>query len=164
MKMTDVRADIPAKYKWDLTEIYADAAQFEADFSRAKAAIADYPKHEATIAKSAAGLYAALSDYIKIMLLVGRLYVYAHLNSDTDKSDNKYLTLYGRAVNLLNEVRAATFFITPSIIKIDDDVLSGWYKEETRLCSFARMIELARRRHPYTLSDECEKTSCRYRR
>ena len=42
MKMTDVRADIPAKYKWDLTEIYADAAQFEADFSRAKAAIADY--------------------------------------------------------------------------------------------------------------------------
>lgn len=70
MKMTDVRADIPAKYKWDLTEIYADAAQFEADFSRAKAAIADYPKHEATIAKSAAGLYAALSDYIKIMLLV----------------------------------------------------------------------------------------------
>ena len=162
--MTDVRADIPAKYKWDLTEIYADAAQFEADFSRAKAAIADYPKHEATIAKSAAGLYAALSDYIKIMLLVGRLYVYAHLNSDTEKSDNKYLTLYGRAVNLLNEVRAATFFITPSIIKIDDDVLSGWYKEEPRLCSLARMIELARRRHPCTLSDECEKTSCRYRR
>jgi oligoendopeptidase F len=70
-------------------------------------------KHEATIAKSAAGLYAALSDYIKIMLLVGRLYVYAHLNSDTDKSDNKYLTLYGRAVNLLNEVRAATFFHHP---------------------------------------------------
>ncbi|NLM56706.1 MAG: oligoendopeptidase F [Clostridiales bacterium] len=157
MKMTDVRADIPAKYKWDLTEIYADDAQFEADFSRAKAAISDYPKHEATIAQSAAGLYAALSDYTELMLLVGRLYIYAHLNSDTDKSDNKNLAIYGRAVNLLNEAQAATFFIVPSIIKIDDDKICGWYKEEPRLLSFARVIELARRRRPYTLSDECEK-------
>ena len=34
--MTDVRADIPAKYKWDLSVIYADMAAFDADNDRAK--------------------------------------------------------------------------------------------------------------------------------
>ena len=40
--MTHVRNEIPAKYKWDLTGIYATEADFEADFARAKACIEDF--------------------------------------------------------------------------------------------------------------------------
>ena len=58
--MTHVRDEIPAKYKWDLTGIYPTEADFEADYARAKACIADFSRHRDTMAKSAQGLYDAL--------------------------------------------------------------------------------------------------------
>ena len=49
--MTNIRSEIPAKYKWDLTGIYATEAEFEADLDRAKALIADFARHRDTMAQ-----------------------------------------------------------------------------------------------------------------
>ena len=56
------RKDIDKKYKWDLTVIYKDEAAFNADYTKCEALIKDFAKHEATMAKSAEGLYNALTD------------------------------------------------------------------------------------------------------
>ena len=154
--MTHVRSEIPAKYKWDLTGIYKTEADFDADFERAKALIADYPRHRDTMTKSAQGLYDALQANTDLERLLSKLYEYAFLSSDLDKSDNKYLALIGKVMNLLNDASSATFFISPSLVKVKDKTLDAWYKELPKLEEFRRTIDVNRRYRKYTLSDDKE--------
>ncbi len=155
--MTDVRAEIPAKYKWDLTAIYADMAAFDADYDRAKELIADFPKHKDTMLNSAKELYAMFCDMTALMRLLEKLYSYASLNSDVDTSDNTYVALRGRVMNLDNDLSAAAFFIDPYLLRLDDDTLAKWFEEYPKLGEYRRSIELSRRYRPHTLSDDCEK-------
>ena len=110
--MTHQRSEIPAKYKWDLTGIYKTEADFDADFERAKAIIADFPRRRDTMTKSAQELYDTLQANTDLERVLSKLYEYSFLSSDLDKSDNKYLALNGKVMNLLNDAASATFFIT----------------------------------------------------
>ena len=80
--MTDVRADIPAKYKWDLSVIYADMAAFDADYDRAKEMIAAFPAHKDTMLTSAEALYNMFCDMTALGRILQKLYSYASLNSE----------------------------------------------------------------------------------
>ncbi|MBE6569048.1 MAG: oligoendopeptidase F [Ruminococcaceae bacterium] len=154
--MTHVRNEIPAKYKWDLTGIYSTEAEFEADYERAKAYIADFPRHRDTMTKSAKGLYEALQASIDLDRVITKLYEFAFLSSDLDKSDNKYLALSDRIMNLANEANSASFFLSPMLVKIKDKTLDTWYAEVPALEEFRRTIDLSRRYRKYTLSDDKE--------
>ncbi len=155
--MTENRAEIPEKYKWDLTAIYADEAAFDADCARAKELIARFPAHEATMTKSAEGLYSALEDSTELDRVISKLFTYAHLASDLDTSDNKYLALTGKVMEIANAAGVASYFVSPSLIRIDDEVLERWYSELPALRAYERTIFGSRRYKKYTLSDENEK-------
>ena len=154
--MTHVRSEIPAKYKWDLTGIYKTEADFDADFERAKAIIADFPRRRDTMTKSAQELYDTLQANTDLERVLSKLYEYSFLSSDLDKSDNKYLALNGKVMNLLNDAASATFFISPALVKIKDKTLDEWYKEFPKLEEFRRTIDVNRRYRKYTLSDDKE--------
>lgn len=155
--MTDVRADIPAKYKWDLTAIYKNMAEFDADFEKASQLVKAFPAHAETMTKSAQGLYNMLSDQVELSRIIEKLYMYAHLNSDLDLSDNYYLALMGRMQNLVCEAGSASFFVSPSLLRLDKKTTEKWYKEFPKLEEFRRTIEIEQRYRPHTLSEENEK-------
>lgn len=164
MIMTENRTEIPAKYKWDLTAIYVDMDEFNADYSKAEAMIAEIPAHEATMTESAEGLLALLEGSVELERIISKLYSYAHLSSDLDTSDNTYLALVGRVMNLVNSAGAASYFVSPALIRLDDETLARWYDECPRLRSFERTIDGSRRYKKYTLSDENEKLLAGLRR
>lgn len=155
--MTDVRAEIPAKYKWDLTAIYADKAAFDADYALAKEKIAAFSAHRDTMCQSAQALYGMLCDSTNLDRLIEKLYEYAALHSDVDTSDNTYLALRGSVMNLFNDYASAAFFVEPQLMRISEETLAEWFQTLPALESYRRVIEKARRYRPYTLSDECEK-------
>ncbi len=155
--MTENRAEIPEKYKWDLTAIYADEAAFDADCARAKELIARFPAHETTMTKSAEGLYSALEDSTALERVISKLFTYAQLASDLDTSDNKYLALTGKVMELANAAGVASYFVSPALIRIEDKVLERWYAELPALRAYERTIFGSRRYKKYTLSDENEK-------
>lgn len=162
--MTENRADIPAKYKWDLTAIYPDMDAFNADYARAEEMIAAFPAHEATMTKSAEGLLAALEDSQALSRLISKLFEYASLNSDLDTGDNTFLALSGRMMNLANAAGAADYFVSPALISIPDETLEKWYAEKPELRAYERTIYESRRYKKYTLSDENEKLLANLRR
>ena len=123
--MTDQRNDIPAKYKWDLTAIYPDMDAFEADFKRAKELVDVFPRHAETMTKSAEGLYEMLKEKTELERIIEKLFIYAHLNSDLDLSDNYYLSLMGRMQNLACEAGSASFFVSPSLLRLDEKTTEG---------------------------------------
>ena len=75
--MTDIRKDIPAEYKWDITALYADLAAFDAAFEETKAAIVAFSAYEPTMTQDAPSLLAALDAQMAVELQLHRLYEYA---------------------------------------------------------------------------------------
>ena len=155
--MTNVRADIPAKYKWDMTNIYKTEQDFDADYDKAAEMIKAFPAHAATMSESAQGLLAMFEDMTAMMRVVEKLFMYAHLSSDADTTDNHYLALMGKMRNLFNKLSVAAFFVTPALIRLDEAKVAAWMEECPALREFERDIWLAQREKPHTLSDECEK-------
>ena len=151
------RNEIKPDYKWDLSVLYADEAAFRADCKKAKTMIAAFGAHEKKMCKSAQNLYAALEDVTTIERLLSVLYQYAALNYDTDTSDNRFLSLRGEVIDLFDSYSAATYFVGPSLIRLDAQVLEQWYAEYPALLAYQRNIDVQQRYKPYTLSDECEK-------
>ncbi len=162
--MTENRAEIPAEYKWDLTAIYADMDAFEADFARAKALIEKFPAHAETMTQSAVGLLSMLKDSVELERIISKLFNYSSFSSDLDTSDNTYLALNGRMMDLANAAGAASYFVSPALIRIDDETLARWYGECPELREYERTIEGSRRYKKYTLSDENEKLLAGLRR
>ena len=155
--MTDIRAEIPEKYKWDLTKIYPNPEAFEADYAKAEELIAKFPAHEATMCKSGAKLLAMLRDSTEIEAVLSKLFEYASRSSDVDVSDNTFLALEERVENLADKAAAASFFVTPALIRLEDEQLDKWMKRTPGLREYKRTLYLERRAKPHTLSDEGEK-------
>ena len=155
--MIKERRDIDAKYKWDLSVIYSDIDAFNADYKRTEKMISDFAKHEKTMCESAAGLYAALRDSADIEFVIEKLWSYANLNFSVDTSDNASQALSARVRTLAYKAGEASWFVTPSLIRLDEATVSEWYKTCPELKSFSRQIEKCFKEKPHTLSDECEK-------
>ena len=130
------RNEIKPEYKWDLSVLYADEAAFRADCKKAKTMIAAFGAHEKKMCKSAQNLYAALEDVTTIERLLSVLYQYAALNYDTDTSDNRFLSLRGEVIDLFDSYSAATYFVGPSLIRLDAQVLEQWYAEYPALLAY----------------------------
>ena len=155
--MTTVRKDIPEKYKWDLTSIYKDIDAFESDFAKAEKMIAAYGAHAKTMLDSPKELCSALSDYFDTERIIEKLFEYASRSFDVDTSVNAMQALSARVMDLFRRGGAATYFVTPNLLKLDGKKLENWYKEYPPLEKYRRNIDLELRRKPYTLSDESEK-------
>ncbi len=155
--MTNVRADIPAKYKWDMTNIYPTEQDFDTDYQKAADMVAAFPAHAATMSQSAQDLLAMFKDFTSMLRVVEKLYMYAHLSADADTTDNHYQAMMGKMRNLFNKLGSAAFFVTPALIRLDSDTVARWMEECPELRDYSRDIWLAQREKPHTLSDECEK-------
>ena len=156
-KMPTKRAEIPEKYKWDMTAVYADEAAFEADFAKAEQLIVAFAAHGETMLKSAEQLCAALDDYYAFIRLAEKLYEYAGRNFDVDTSVNAMQALSARVMDMFRRAGAVSYFVTPNLLKLDEETLEKWYAECPALAKYRRVISVELRRKPHTLSDECEK-------
>lgn len=155
------RKDIPAKYKWDLSVIYADDAAFNADYAKAEKLIKEFPKHEKTMTKSAQGLYDVLKAECDAELIIEKLWSYASLNFSVDSSNNAYQALNGRVRALAVQAGAASWFVSPRLLSLDTEVVEGWFRELPALETFRRTVDGVMRMKPHMLSDECEQLMSR---
>ena len=150
------RKDIPAKYKWDLSVIYADEKAFLADYAKAEKLIKEFPKHEKTMTKSAEGLYNVLRADCDIEAIIEKLWSYASLNFSVDSSNNAFQALNGKVRSLAVQAGAASWFVSPRLLALDTEVVEVWFKEYPALETFRRTIHSIMRMKPHMLSDECE--------
>ena len=151
------RADIDKKYKWDLSRIYSRESDFEADFKSAEEMAAEYGRYREVMAESGEKLYTALRALTDMEQTVEKLWQFAHLSYSVDTSDNTAQGRMGRVRSLAVRVDSASWFVSPSLIAMDEVRLNRFFGECPALESYRRQIYLVRRRGPYTLSDECEK-------
>ena len=151
------RAKIEEKYKWDLSNIYINMSEFDKDYEKAKKDIKDFDKYQKVIGKGASGLYDTLVGYFEICRILDKLSVYTHLKFDENISDNASQSLKGKVSNLYDEFSKKSFFISPTILKMDYSDIEKFYIEDPRLREYEIILKNDFRYKEHTLSDDEEK-------
>lgn len=151
------RNTIDAKYKWDLTQIFKSTEEFEECYKKAETLIEDFKKYENIMGENAKNFYETINTYYEITRTLDKLYVYTNLLSDTDTSNNTYQSLKIKVSNLLDKWSKASFFVTPTILKKNEQEIEKYYIEEPKLKDYEIILKREFRYKEHTLSDEEEK-------
>lgn len=151
------RDTIDAKYKWDLTQIFKSTEEFEECYKKAETLIEDFKKYENIMGENAKNFYETINNYYEITRTLDKLYVYTNLLSDTDTSNNTYQSLKIKISNLLDKWSKASFFVTPTILKKNEQEIEKYYIEEPKLKDYEIILKREFRYKEHTLSDEEEK-------
>ncbi len=162
--MTDIREDIPKRYKWDLSVIYRTEADFDSDMKRAEQLICDFARHEQDMTKSPECLYDTFADLFAAQRLLEKLHEYAVRSFDVDTSKNKYQAMTSKVIDAYNKLGQVSFFVTPYLLRLDADTLDSWYKSYPKLEYYRRAIDVEFRYKEHTLSDEGERVYAQLRR
>lgn len=151
------RADVPQKFTWDLTPVFANDDAWFAEYEALKALPERIAEYRGTLGKSAKDLLAFLKFEDEVTLRLSSLLGYASCKGDEDTSNNFYQDMRGKATGTWVNISGALSFATPEIMAIDEKVLDSFYKDEPELETYRRSLYQIRRRAAHILSDEGEK-------
>ncbi len=151
-----LRKDVPEKLTWDLTTVYSSDADFEKDFTEVKADSKKFAGLSGTIEKDAESLLKATEDLLKLSRTLEKVYVYSQLKNDQDTSEDKYQAMYSRSEALAAQFGAATAWFEPELLKISDDKMAQFYKDEPKLTDYKRFYDQTFERRDHILGNDVE--------
>ena len=151
------RCDIDKKYTWDLDVIYSDMDSFDKDYDKSKGLIKELSGYENTMISNSNNFYNTIKLYFDIDRIVTKLSVYTSLAFDLDTSDNDRQEISEKVSNLRSDFSKGSYFVVPSILKLDNDTLELFYSEEKLLNDYKYYIDEVYRFKKHTLGDNEEK-------
>jgi oligoendopeptidase F len=151
------RSDIEEKYKWNITDLYPDdeawRSSMEAHLPKADQLVAFRGK----LGSDAETLYQFLelsNDFTKDL---NRLYVYASLQSDQDKSDAGNQGMVQEISQKANAVSAKLAFVSPELSAINPETLEKFKKVQPKLKKYDMFFDNLERQKKYILSEKEER-------
>ena len=149
------RSAIPQPYTWNTADLYPSDQAWQDDFVRLQDLTARLAEYEGRLGGSAAVLYDFLTLEQEAGELLVRLMDYAQRRSDEDTRVPEYQAKVGRITTQYVELSRATAFEVPELLRLADQTLEEFYRQEPRLELFRRYLHNIQRRRAHTLSD-CE--------
>lgn len=149
------RKNIQDSFKWDLAPLMKDDSQWEILYKEIESKIFQYEYYKGKMGESLETFRSSLEFDINISREIEKIFTYAHLRSDEDKSNQAALAMYQRATNLYTRVSEASSFMTPEIQALDESVVRGFMKHES-MKDYVFFLEKILRFKPHTLSAEIE--------
>lgn len=150
-----VRKEVRVEDRWDLAPIFATAADWTAEFERVQAGIGAAAQFQGRLGESPQSLEQAVSVFLASQRELERLYVYAHLESDTDLGDSLNLGRLDQIRNLYTRFSALWSFFEPELLALDQARIEALIADE-KLAPYRRMLKEIVRYKPHTLSAEGE--------
>jgi oligoendopeptidase F len=150
------RDTIDEKYKWNLKDIYINDEEWEKDFKWVENNIPNYNQFEGTLSKSAENLLACLKFDDEVGIKLERLYLYSMLSKDSDMREPKYQGMDDRIKSIYSKVLAASSFIKPELLNIDEKKLSEMIRSNSDLEIYRHSFDDLLRFRKHTLSKEQE--------
>ena len=156
-KEEKLRCEIEDKYKWDLTKIYKDEKDWQKDFDDVKEKILKVLEYKDSFLSNGKKLYEYLKYDEEVSRKLEKIYYYAHLNYDADTLDEKYKVMTNKVSDLFTKYNELSSFVVPEILKLDEEKLNTFYKDEEKLEDYRFSIENIYRFKNHTLDEEKEK-------
>ena len=150
------RDDIDEKYKWNLKDIYNSDDEWEKEFKWVEKNIPNYSQFEGKLSISAENLLACLKFDDEVGIKLERLYLYSMLSKDSDMRIPKYQGMDDRIKTIYSKVLAASSYIKPELLKIDEVVLLKMLSSNPELDVYRHSIDDLLRFRKHTLNREQE--------
>ncbi len=151
------RDDLSDRYKWNLTDIFADWEVWEAGFARLDAGIDHYAALKGTLAQGPDRLVAAFKLSEELGQLAYRVWYYPSLRYDEDQRDNTINARRQKVQLLFARWKQAESWFNPELLKIPLATVRGWMDvyEPLRLYRFA--VEDLYRQQEHVLDEAGER-------
>ena len=151
------RGDVDAAYKWDLSDMYADADAWEADRDQFIAALPDLEQFRGRLGADGPTLLAAIESIQAVETIIANLYVYAGLRSYEDTRISENAARFSEAQGLYARYQQALSYFTPELLAISEETLDQFIDSTPALAVYTHYLDETARMRPYTLSEAEEK-------
>ena len=150
------RADVPAKDKWAIQDLFATDDDWRAALAKAKEFIPRITAFRGRLAESGAVLLSFFRLDDEISLAFDALVHYAQRRSDEDTRVAAYQEMVSQVTRFAVEIQSAAAFETPELLAISDEDMNRLYAEAPELELYRLNIDRIRRRRKHVLSDKEE--------
>ena len=149
------RADVPAKDKWAIQDLFATDDDWRAALAKAKEFIPRITAFRGRLAESGAALLSFFRLDDEISLAFDALVHYAQRRSDEDTRVAAYQEMVSQVTRFAVEIQSAAAFETPELLAISDEDMNRLYAEAPELKLYRLNIDRIRRRrkHVYLVND-----------
>jgi len=153
------RSEIPARYKWNLSDMFASDEAWKAARDDLAKKIPALAGHRGKLGTSAEALLGAAEEVHGARLALERLWVYASTRSDEDTRVGSTREMRQAAQQLAVELDTATSWLRPEILALDPARVRGFVAADKRLAPYAFPLEDILRWKPHTLGAGEEKVA-----
>lgn len=155
MEKYNTRADVPEKYKCDLTEYYKNDEEFESEYNEALKLV-DNLKNYVGCTKNSIKLYEFLTDDNTTMAKVENLYVYAYLISDLELGNSEKMSRKAKTEDLYTKYGTNTSFFEPELLKLTKDEYENLFKRYDKLNEYKTILDKIYRNKEHILTENEE--------
>ena len=131
--MTHNRAEIPDKYKWDVTPIFANWAAWEDGMKTLDAKMGEFAALKGTLAQGPQAVVHAYRLLDEIGILQGKVDGYTQLQRDTDTRNQDVSSRFQRVQALAARFGTATAWFTPELLTILQPTMEQWIAQTPEL-------------------------------
>ena len=151
------RDQVSVEETWNLTDLYADDAAWQAEFEVAQTYVDKLSAYAGRLGESGATLLEYLELCQEADTLLNNLANYAYRKGDQDTRVAQYQAMEGKISSLAVEINGAIAFETPELLTIDPAKLEGFFQEEPGLELYRRYLTIIQEKRAHVLSDAEEK-------
>ena len=147
----------PAGPGWDLTDLYADTAAWDAAYAKTKTDAENLANFRGTLGKSADKMLAAFNEMSRVRKEANRLYAFASLKADENLRIGANQERRQLAGTLMTIMAEKTAWAAPEILGIGGDKVKSFLGNSKDLKTrFSFFLNDTLRAAPHTLSEDAE--------
>jgi len=153
---TLTRDEVSELSQWDLSGLYSSSEGWNKDLKELEGDLPKYASFQGTLAQSFEKLKECLEFDMNFSRKLEKLYTFAHLKNDEDKTNSFHQGNFEKAMRLLNEAGSASSFIRPEIMAIPQDQMDQFLVEK-EMAFYKFHLEQILRYRDHTLTGKEEK-------
>ena len=151
------RADVAVELTWNLDDLFASAAQWEAELEALDAARAEVHPYQGRLGESAATLLSCLNTVERLQQRLMRAGTFAHLRNAQDGTDPQHQAALARVNALAARLHASTAFVDSEILELPDGTVERFLAQESNLAAHRVHLQDLLETKPHRLSADTEK-------
>ena len=150
------REDIPEAFTWNLSDIYASWADWEAGLGEFEHKLAGYGELRGTLAQGPDRLLKAFRLGDDLGQLSYKIWYYAGLNYDQDQRDNSANARRQKVQILFAKAAEARSWFTPELLRIPLETVRRWMEANADLAIYRFAIESTYHQQEHVLDEKGE--------
>lgn len=154
---TRERQQIPARFTWDLAQIFPDWEAWRAGLDELQTLMVRYQDYRDRLAEGPATLLAVCRLGDELGQLAYRVYQYPGLMRSEDTRDNRIQARLAEVQAAFAEFEQAKAWFTPELLAIPEATVRAWLDAEPALAPYRFGLEEAYRLREHTLDEAGER-------